>query len=394
MLEPHKSPPRKGGGLMPARSLNVLTVGLVELALALAACSIALPQPTPLQPRPSAAPSAASAATQPVSPRSATPAWADLKLGGSLIFITGTASIASATGRVPALARLRLDTGRLQTVFQPAVGAALTAAAVSPDGRRIVMAYSPPPANGVQFGYTGLYLLPADGSASPQALIDATAQHNSDFQPSWSPDGHWIYSAHLDTQPDSSGFFTPTYTVERRPYPNGPGEMIAHNAYWPRLSDDGGRLVYVTYNPIRFTSQLYVAEPDGRNPRSLALPDALLADAPLVSPDGQWIYFSAANLGAPAAYPWLDRLLGVGVVDAAPERHNVPSDWWRVPLKGGQPQRLTQLFDMGLYGAFSPDGRYLAFVTVTGIYVMDLNGDKLTSLLSGTGTYGTLAWVP
>ena len=103
---------------------------------------------------------------------------------------------------------------------------------------------------------------------------------------------------------------------------------------------------------------------------------------------------SAANLGAPAAYSWLDRLLGVGLAEAAPDRHNVPSDWWRVAVNGGQPQRLTQLYDMGLYGAFSPDGRYLAFVTVTGIFVMDLTGDKLTSLLSGTGTYGTLAWLP
>jgi Tol biopolymer transport system component len=361
----------------------------LALALAIAACSVALPQPTPLQP-----PAAASAVTPRVSPPPGTPAWAGLKLSGSLIFITGTASVSSTTGLVPAVARLDLSTGRLQTLFQPAEGAALTAAAVSPDGRRVVMAYAPPPTSGVQFGYTGLYLLQADGSASPQALTDATAQHNSDFQPAWSPDGKWIYSAHLDTRPDSSGFFTPTYTVERRAFPNGLAETVAHNAYWPRVSDDGGRLVYVTYNPSRFTSQLYVADPDGRNPRSLGLPDALLADAPLVSPDGQWIYFSAANLGGPAAYSWLVRLLGVGMAEAAPDRHNIPSDWWRVPVNGGQPQRLTQLFDMGLYGAFSPDGRYLAFVTVTGIFVMDLTGDKLISLLSGTGTYGTLDWIP
>ena len=374
---------------MPARSLYHITIALVVLSLIVAACSVALPQSTSLQP-----PTAASAVTQRVSQPPGTPAWAGLKLSGSLIFITGTTSLASTTGLVPALARLDLASGRLQTIFQPADGAALTAAAVSPDGQRIVIAYAPPPASGVQFGYTGLYLLPSDGSAPPQALIDATAQHDSDFQPSWSPDGRWIYSAHLDTKPDSSGFFTPTYTIQRSPYPTGTAEIVAHNAYWPRLSADGARLVYVTYNPSRFTSQLYVADADGRNPRSLGLPDALLADAPLVSPDGQWIYFSAANLGAPAAYRWLDRLLGVGVAEAAPDRHNVPSDWWRVPVNGGQPQRLTQLYDMGLYGAFSPDGRYMAFVTVTGIFVLDLAGDKLTSLLSGTGTYGTLAWVP
>ncbi|MEK7327154.1 MAG: hypothetical protein AAB217_18070, partial [Chloroflexota bacterium] len=95
-------------------------------------------------------------ATAPVTV-AATPAWAGLNLTGQLVFTQG----------VDGIEKLDLATGQRETLFKPPEDAWLTSASVSPDGAQIVLAYAPPPPEGqIQFGYTGLYQMPADGSAA------------------------------------------------------------------------------------------------------------------------------------------------------------------------------------------------------------------------------------
>jgi Tol biopolymer transport system component len=62
-------------------------------------------------------------------------------------------------------------------------------------------------------------------------------------------------------------------------------------------------------------------------------------------------------------------------------------------LAGGTPERLTTLDDMGLYGDFSPDGRYLAFVSDTGLYLMNPDGSGLLRLIE-TSAANALSWIP
>ena len=69
------------------------------------------------------------------------------------------------------------------------------------------------------------------------------------------------------------------------------------------------------------------------------------------------------------------------------------SDWWRIPVAGGPPQRLTHIFDTGLYGAFSPDGAHIAFIALTGLYVMNPDGSALTQMLN-VANVGTVDWIP
>jgi Tol biopolymer transport system component len=213
----------------------------------------------------------------------------------------------------------------------------------------------------------------------------------------WSPDGRYVYYVHLTTTSDASGFITNLMTMERLAYPDGSSEVLAHDVYWPRLSPDGLRLVYVTSDPTSYSSKLFVANADGTDPKQIALPENMLVDAPLFSPDGQWIIYSGIDFGTPAPLSWMDQLLGVRVASA----HNIPSDWWRVPVAGGQPEQLTQLYDSGLYGDFSPDGQYFVFTSLSGLFVMpapvqpELPEDSgLTLIVSGTDAYGTVAWVP
>ncbi len=89
------------------------------------------------------------------------------------------------------------------------------------------------------------------------------------------------------------------------------------------------------------------------------------------------------------ASSWFEKLWGIQVVSA----HSVPSDWYSVSIKGGQPTRITNLNDTGLYADLSPDGRHMAFIGATGLYIMKLNGSELVTL-STQVFIGTVDWIP
>ena len=112
-------------------------------------------------------------------------------------------------------------------------------------------------------------------------------------------------------------------------------------------------------------------------------------DAHFFSLDDSSIIFSAVGEGKTSSLTWIDRLLGVGQANA----HDVPSDWWKIDLKTGKMERLTRIYDVGLYGSFSPDGNYIAFIAVSGVYVMKADGNNLTPITT-VSSAGTLEWAP
>ncbi|HZM22381.1 MAG TPA: hypothetical protein VFC02_11580, partial [Anaerolineales bacterium] len=149
---------------------------------------------------------------------------------------------------------------------------------------------------------------------------------------------------------------------------------------------------YVSINPDSGKNELYVANADGGNARRILLsgsaPDII--DAPIFSPDGGSVIFSAPP--PPQAYRpnWFERLMGIQVVKA----HSIPSDWWSVPVTGGAPIRLTQLQTIRLFASLSPDKKHIASLSGDGIFVMDQEGSNLTQLLFDPGVSGTVSWIP
>jgi Tol biopolymer transport system component len=387
--------------------------GLVLAASLLAACSIQISDATPVRPSPPVV-----ATAIPLPPATGAPfatqsalSWSNLGLSGRLIFTEGEAGISV----------LDLATGAERKIFQPPAGAWLTAAAASSDGQTVVISYAPPPPHGqVQLGYTGLYIMSADGSGTPLPVLERANAQESFFTPAWSPDGQYLYFAHFQPVNDPNASNSFRYTVERMSASGGQPEPLIENAIWPRLSPDGKTLAYLSFDPVTFSNDLYIADPDGRNARPVLQPGTFVAvDAHLFSPDSGSIIFSAVGEGpglpaeAPTASPalsWVDRLLGVRTVDAASDEslytrllagraaHNVPSDWWRISLSGGEPVRLTKIYDTSMYGGFSPDGKYVAFVASTGLYVMAPVQDgtglvRPQPLRSLNGPAGTLQWL-
>jgi Tol biopolymer transport system component len=346
--------------------------GILVFTFAISSCSIDIGQSQPnidLTPAPSG--------------MNTSVPWVNLKLTGRLIYNAG---IVRSQGIYSAIQSLDLVTGEIITIFQDLNGGWINDLTISPDAAALVMSYTPPTGTGKQ---EALYAMPLDGSQAPQLFFTPPSDQDQYFQPIWSPDGSYIYFAHLSIQTRI------TYEIMRIAYPSGKPEKVVDHAYWPRLSDDGTRLVYVSLDSATGANSLFFANADGTNAQQIPLthlPVPAIIDAPMFSEDNQSVLFSSP-LGAQASIPtWFDRLMGVTRVAAD---GTLPSDWWSVPLSGGKPNRLTRVRSLGLFGCFSPDNKYVVSYSSDGIFVMRPDGTGVTMLINDVGgTSGTVSWIP
>ena len=87
----------------------------------------------------------------------------------------------------------------------------------------------------------------------------------------------------------------------------------------------------------------------------------------------------------------MEKLFGVQVVEA----HTNPSDWWSVPLTGGAVTRLTTIQATTLFASISPDKKYIASYSGSGLFVMKPDGTNLTILIPDMGGVpGMVSWLP
>jgi Tol biopolymer transport system component len=231
--------------------------------------------------------------------------------------------------------------------------------------------------------------MPLDASRPPELFVKPPSSADQYSQPEWSPFGDYIYFAHLNYDTMA------TYEIMRMAYPDGKPEKLIDQAYWPRLSFDGTRLVYVALDPDTGRNQLSLANPDGSDAHPVlvrGLPVPQIIDVPMISPDNQSILFSSPD-GLSAFEPnWIDKLLGV---QTALADGSLPSDWWSVPISGGKATRLTQIQSLALYGVYSPDRKYIASYSADGIFVMRPDGTEITKIVKDIGgIVGTVNWLP
>ena len=317
--------------------------------------------------------------------------WTGLNLSGRLIYIDNGQGIGTSGMAVEAL---DLKTGEIKTIFQSPQSSWIYSVSVSLGNNELVMAYGPASADNTPTN-PALYILPLDASKVPQLLFPPASSDDEYYQPVWSPDGKYIYFTHFLISDTGKAGSQPRNTeVMRISYPDGRLENIASPAFWPNVSADSKQIVYVGNDPVDGTNKLYTANPDGSKASQVVMQAKWVPsyiDAPIFSPDGQSIMFSAVSLSQSSAPTWLEKLVGVTVASA----HNVPSDWWTVPVTGGSTTQLTHLQTTGLFASFSPDNKYVACYSGFGLFVMQPDGTGLTMLVDGAGgATSSISWVP
>jgi dipeptidyl aminopeptidase/acylaminoacyl peptidase len=288
------------------------------------------------------------------------------------------------------LVELDLASGTIKTLFQAPENSWLAAAVVSPDDQQILLSYGPPPPGGKpNFGYSDLYLMPISGSSPPQPFLTRKDPQESFFDPAWAPDGKSIYYTHLYRIDPKSSVPAFQNDIEQATM-NGEMKPLIPHSLWPALSQDGTKLAYLNADPAYFGNDLYLAKPDGSNRVPVLQPGINPpVDDHFFTKDGNLLIFSMVNFQPAPTRFWWEKLLGVEVASA----HSVPSDWYMVSIGGGEPQRLTNLNDVGMSADLSPDGQRVAFISATGLYIMNLDGSDIY-MLSNHVYIGTVDWIP
>lgn len=352
------------------------------LVLGLSGCSINISQsPAPqLSDVPATAP-AAETKTIPIT-------WAGLNLTGKLVYISAT----SGDDLISKIQVLNLATGEIKNIFTAPNGSWIFYLTISPDAKDLVMSYIPASQNNSPSA-RALYIMPLDGTSSPTPLFSPPSPDDRYIQAEWSPDGKHIYYVQYNAADKPDLWLNPPYHLFRMEYSGGQPEKIADLAFWPRVSSDSTKLVYITIDSETGRNDLNIANADGSSPQLVTLsgsgvPEIL--DAPVFSPDGQMILFSAPLPNQSSYRNWFEKLVGIQIAKA----HDIPSDWWSVPITGGSPTQLTNIQTINLFASISPDEKHIASVSGDGLFIMDVGGSSLTQLISDPGIYGTVSWIP
>jgi Tol biopolymer transport system component len=283
-----------------------------------------------------------------------------------------------------------LSSGDFTPIFRAPENSYLSWTAASPDGKQAVLAYAAPPEDGApQYGFTDLYLISLEGPARPEPFLLKQSEEEIYFNPSWAPDGQAVYYSYFYNA--DPGKVPPDYRYAvARTSLDGQTELLLEDAVWPVVSPDGDKLAYLSFDMDTFNNELYLADVDGSGSTPVSLPGIQpTVDAHLFTADSQALIFSMVNNDPGPGSSWLEKWLGVSIAYA----HNVPSDWYQVPLEGGSPRRLTRLGGTGLSGDLSPDGTQMAFIAGTGLYILNLEDGELVHL-SEEILVGTVDWIP
>ena len=159
---------------------------------------------------------------------------------------------------------------------------------------------------------------------------------------------------------------------------SGPPERLTTglNAHTISLTDDGTRLAYSVFT---YTSNLWSVQIPDNGPISSAEARLITSGNQLietcgVSPDGRWIAFDSNRSGSGN------------------------QDIYRMPVEGGEPERLTTHPDDDFGPVWSPDGKEIAFMSWrTGnrdIFVMSADGGSVRRLTNRPGSDFFPDWSP
>lgn len=196
-----------------------------------------------------------------------------------------------------------------------------------------------------------------DAGAAPVLLFGNDTINQFYFDPVWTATDASIYYVSYRSQPALAGSKAEMHSsaaadkaqvevdLYRYDIDSKQHVHIAKDGIWPRVSKRDDRLVYIHVDLSTDTRTIRIANKDDAGAGELFPANTFTdVDTPIFSPDGAWIYFAAVptstTVSDAGALALIDGLLGLSTARAHSGQRS-PSDWWRVAVTGGKPERVT-----------------------------------------------------
>jgi Tol biopolymer transport system component len=272
--------------------------------------------------------------------------------------------------------------------------------AVSPDHRSVAFVVETAPTDPAQTIPGGaLCVMRLDGSEL-RTVWQTT--NGLPRQPSWTPDGQTLYVSFNGVQvlPGTSEL-APLRQIVRVDLATGARQTVVQEALEPALSPDGGLLAYRSLRQGD-GGTLVVATPDGSNEQTVVDGQPFVQIfAPRFSPDGTRLIFAANGGPMTDGQGYPVKALGRSALQHAlslldppvAEAHGQQVDLWMVKTDGTGLRRLTWFAAGLLAAAFSPDGKQIAVMSASGIYLIGIDGSGLQQMSSFGDQAGGIDWI-
>jgi Tol biopolymer transport system component len=209
---------------------------------------------------------------------------------------------------------------------------------------------------------SSIWVAPEGDAARARQITDGRNDGHRGI--TWTPDGRVVFGSRVGG--NTNLWIVDADGSNRKQLTDNDGD----DGY-PSVSPDGRHVVFASLR--RDGVSIWRVDVDGGTPVRLA--DAVYAGFPHCSPDGRWVYYSAAGEG------------------------EVYSSVWKVPIEGGEPVRVINT--LGALAGVSPDGKWLAYYysdpqakPPTGVAVIPAEGGPPAKLFDMPVSRVLVRWAP
>lgn len=276
--------------------------------------------------------------------------------------------------------------------------------AFSPDGKQVAYVAATYDQKGNAIGDIRVITL----AGNSERIIAAPPDDKTSFSlPAWSPDGKELWFTRTKITADAA-----SDEIDHMNIVNGAVQKVIEGGRAVAVSADGKKIAFLQLDYKTERSSLWVADMDGSHAKQLLDKDAFMSlQGARFSPDSGTLVFAAS--GAPqkqlpglqgnhandnqnaqsqtdTADACLTKFLFTCWVSAA-HAHGLPWDLWLANLDGTKFEQLTHIGADDPYPTWSPDGKFVAFMDLSGLYVVNRE-TKEGNLISLNGGHGIVDW--